>query len=111
MSIVSKFLLKGKIAVVTGGYGHLGKWISQGLAEAKAKVIVGARSEDKFRQVFGKNKTGNISFVELDISSTASIKNAFKNIQKKYGAIDILINNAFYSRGKSPESITDEEWD
>lgn len=110
MSILSKFLLNGKAAIVTGGYGHLGKSISGGLAEAGATVIICGRNIDKYRQSFGKQGNKNISFVKLDISSTTSIKTAFGNIQKEYGRIDLLINNAFYSKGNHPEKMTDEEW-
>lgn len=110
MSILSRFSLKGKTAIVTGGAGHLGRHISQGLASAGASVIVCGKDFRKYHQVFGSDRSGNISFVKMDISSTTSIKAAYKEIQKKYGTIDILVNSAFYSKGNSPESMTDDVW-
>ena len=111
MSTLSQFRLNGKVSVITGGYGYLGRHISEGLFEAGATVIVGGRSVEKYHHVFGKKKSKNIAFAELDVSSVPSIKAAFKTIHDRYGSIDILINNAFYSRGNSPEQMSDEEWE
>lgn len=110
MKILSKFSLAGKVAVITGGYGHLGKYMSEGLSEAGAHVVVAGKSRDKFRKTFPDTKDLKISFEKTDISSTVSIKTAFKKITKDHGRIDILVNNAFYSEGDSPESMTDDEW-
>jgi len=110
MNILSKFSLNGKVAIVTGGYSHLGKSISEGLAEAGTTVVICGRNIDKYRRAFNKQKNFNISFVELDVSSTASIKDAFENIKKEHGSIDILVNNAKYLKTNSPEKMTDEEW-
>jgi len=110
MSLLPDFSLDGKIAVVTGGYGHLGKSICKALSEANATVICCGRNIDKYQESFGKQGKSNISFVELDVSSSFSIKRAFESIQKEYKKINILINNAFYSEGTSPEKMTDKEW-
>ncbi|MDD5529875.1 MAG: SDR family oxidoreductase [bacterium] len=110
MSILFCFKLDKKVVLITGGCGHLGKSISKGLAEAGAIVIVGQKDPDKYYRVFGEQKYSNISVIELNVSSPVSIKNAYEKIQKKYGKIDVLINNAFYSKGNFPEKITNEEW-
>jgi NAD(P)-dependent dehydrogenase (short-subunit alcohol dehydrogenase family) len=102
------FSLMNKVAVVTGGYGHLGEAMTNGLAEAGATVFVGGRSIEKFQSKF---KTAeNIEYQELDISSTDSIREAFRQINDKKGSIDILINNAVYSESNIPEKLTDEDW-
>lgn len=102
------FSLEGKTALVTGGYGHLGTAVTMGLAEAGAKVYVLGRSQDKFKDAF--NSTENIAFQYCDIADTQSIKDAFETIDKQAGTLDILVNNAFYSKGQNPETLTDEEW-
>ncbi|SIT76229.1 SDR family NAD(P)-dependent oxidoreductase [Pontibacter indicus] len=104
------FSLTGKVALVTGGYGHLGTAISLGLAEAGATVYVLGRSEDKFQDAFGQQPDLKISFVYCDISDTATVAAAFKQMQQAAGRIDVLVNNAFYSKGQHPEQLTDEEW-
>lgn len=107
MKVLESFSLDGKIAIVTGGYGYLGKAFSEALCEAGARVYVAARDKDKFLKTFEDND--NIVFLDFDISSTESIKNGFKKVFDKEGHIDILVNNAFYLSGQFPEEITDED--
>ena len=97
--------LKNKVAVVTGGYGYLGKAFVQSLNEAGAKVIVAGRDEQKFEAAFPD--AAGIYFHPLDISSTDSIKQCFADVNCIYGGIDILVNNAVYLSGQFPEEVTD----
>ena len=101
------FSLSGKVILVSGGYGYLGKSITLGLAEHGAKVVVLGRSKQKFDDVFN---FPDIYFFEMDISSSESVKECFASIFQQFGRIDVLINNAFYSRGNDPEKMTDEDW-
>jgi NAD(P)-dependent dehydrogenase (short-subunit alcohol dehydrogenase family) len=103
------FSLEGKIALVTGGYGHLGTAITNGLAEAGAIVYVLGRSQDKFNDAFSENAE-TIKFQYCDIADSQSIQEAFETINEQAGTIDVLVNNAFYSKGQNPEALTDEEW-
>jgi gluconate 5-dehydrogenase len=109
MSIASKFSLKNKIAVITGGYGHLGKSMTEALAQAGAQVVVLGRSRIKFKEAFGGKK--DISFVVADIASSASIQKAFKAVKKVQGAIDVLVNNAMYMESNLPDKMTDAQWE
>ena len=103
------FSLKDKIALVTGGYGHLGKAITVALRDAGATVIVLARNEDKFNEAFSQIGR-NIFFQEFDISCTKSITSGYEAVVKKYGKIDIVVNNAVYVQGKATGSINDTDW-
>jgi len=106
-----KLNTENKVVLVTGGYGFLGKSIVISLIEHGAKVYVLGRSLEKFNLAFSKSKLKSLPvFEQCDVSSTKSIKNAFKNIVKEENKIDVLINNAFYSKGQSPETMTDEDW-
>ena len=107
MSIFS-LRVDNKVIIVTGGYGYLGKAISESLSFHGAKVIVAGRTKDKFNEVFKNNN--KIDFIDFDISNTDSIKSGFESVFNKYGKIDVLINNAFYSKGQSPETMSDEDW-
>ena len=102
------FNLKNKVILFTGGYGYLGTSSVNALAEYGAKVYVLGRDINKFNETFQSRK--NIFFEKFDLSETNSIKNAFKNIYEKEKKIDTLINNAFYSKGQSPEHMKDEEF-
>jgi len=101
--------LTNKIIVVTGGYGHLGTGIVNGLSANGAEVFVLGRDEKKYREAF-QNSEKNKKFVRCDVSSAVSISEAFNAIANDKGRIDVLVNNAYYSKGNSPEKMTDEEW-
>jgi len=98
----------GKVIIVTGGYGHLGKAIVESLSFHGANVIVAGSTRDKFENVFPESH--GINFIEVDISETNSIKIALQKTFDQYSKIDAIINNAFYSKGQSPEELTDEDW-
>jgi len=99
-----------KIIIITGGYGHLGSAITKSLLDHGAHVVIAGRSKKKFLDVFIKEDK-NLTFFEIDIASTTSIQKVFSEVYLKYGAIDILINNAVYLSGQSPEKMTDKEWE
>ncbi|QTY26395.1 SDR family oxidoreductase [Flavobacterium sp. CS20] len=106
--MIYTFDLTEKVVLITGGYGHLGKAITNSLLYHNAIVIVLGRSAEKFENAFSDNK--NLYFVHCDISSTESIKKAFTHVFDQFNRLDVLINNALYSKGQSPENMTDEEW-
>ena len=108
MAVNSMFSLAGKVILVTGGYGWLGKTISLGLEEAGAQVVVLGRNQDKFDRLLGDRPA--ITFVATDVSKTASIKNAYAKVSKRYNRIDCLINNAHYGMGGPIDALSDEAW-
>jgi gluconate 5-dehydrogenase len=104
------FSLKNKVAVVTGGYGHLGVGITMALVSFGAKVYVAGRSKSKFDEKFGGKEDENICFVEIDILHSKSIDSCIKKVFTTEGKIDILINNAHAVRGNSQENMTDDDF-
>jgi len=94
---ITDLKLKDKVAVITGGYGHLGQAMTSALLEAGAITIVAGKDKLKFDETFD-TKSKRIEFESLDISSTGSIKDCFDNIFQKHKKIDILVNNAFILR-------------
>ncbi len=110
--MVYTFNLENKVVLVTGGYGHLGKAVVESLVYHSAKVYVLGRDEAKFNNSFaGNEKLGKTLFFQTcDIADSTKIGAAFKQIHQDNGRIDVLVNNAVYSKGQSPETMTDEEW-
>jgi NAD(P)-dependent dehydrogenase (short-subunit alcohol dehydrogenase family) len=109
--MIKTFNLNEKIILITGGYGYLGKAITESLLFHGAQVYVLGRDENKFLDIFAtiKDKT-NLFFEYCDVSNTDEIKKAFQAIYLVTGKIDVLINNAMYYKGQSPELMTDDEW-
>jgi NAD(P)-dependent dehydrogenase (short-subunit alcohol dehydrogenase family) len=101
--------VKNKIVAITGGYGYLGCALTQSFIDNGAIVYVLGKSEQKFKEAFS-TKNNSLLFVACDVSESKSIKKAFNAIFKNEKRIDVLVNNAFYSRGQSPENMTDEDF-
>lgn len=110
MNTLELFSLEGKTAVVTGGCGHLGQAMVAALADAGAAVWVAGTSHEKFLRVFGPDTT--LRFVKIDIMDSTSIREAFTEVAREAGQIDVLINNAaqYAGIGKKSEDLSDDDW-
>jgi NAD(P)-dependent dehydrogenase (short-subunit alcohol dehydrogenase family) len=97
-------MLKSKVVVITGGAGLIGKEFVKAVVENKGIAIIADINEDIGLQV--KNvlsqelNTHDIDFVKLDITSKDSLNVCISYLDKKYGKIDALVNNA-YPRNKN----------
>lgn len=87
------FDLKGKVAVVTGALGLLGKQHCHALASAGARVIV-TDLEAAGCQSFASELPGNAIGLAADITNKQSVTDLCNSILKETGRIDILVNNA-----------------
>ncbi len=87
------FNLKNKTAIVTGALGLIGKKHCEALAMAGANVVVADRNEAAcidFAKTLGDNHLG----VGINVTDEANLQTARDFIVKKYGTIDVLVNNA-----------------
>jgi NAD(P)-dependent dehydrogenase (short-subunit alcohol dehydrogenase family) len=88
---------KRKIALVTGGNRGLGYETSRQLAELGLKVLLGARDFSKGKSAANQlnEKEGlDVMFYQLDVSDQNSISNVIKEVDKEFGRLDVLVNNA-----------------
>jgi gluconate 5-dehydrogenase len=109
--MIYTFDLSNKIILVTGGYGHLGTAIVESLAFHQAKVYVLARNEKKFLETFENSEFKHkIFFMFCDLEVNNSFKIAFESIFKIESRIDVLINNAYFIKGQSPEFMSDDDF-
>lgn len=102
-----------KIAIVTGASRGIGREIAKSLAKDKIKVIANYnKSEKEAIQLQEELKRQNIEIdlIKVDISKREEIKKVVEYTLKKYGKIDILINNAGISEYKLFTDETDEDW-
>lgn len=93
MKFVSMFSLKNKTAIVTGALGLIGREHCKALSEAGANVIVADINKKKCEAFTKTLETESIG-IEIDVTNKESLINARDKILKKYGHIDILVNNA-----------------
>jgi rhamnulose-1-phosphate aldolase/alcohol dehydrogenase len=107
--------LSGRVAIITGSAGGIGKAIAKKFAEEGACVMIsdndGSRLEKAVTEF--KNKYGGdvFTFSVLDVTDNSSIENAFKTVCLKFGGVDILVNSAGLSISKPIEEHTDKDWD
>src|SRR5450631_2333236 len=96
MKTPALFDLTGRVAVVTGGNGGIGRGIALGLAEAGAAVVVLGRNGEKNQRVLSELKAIGVPSVALtvDVTNRAGLEPALNQVASELGAISILVNNA-----------------
>ena len=107
--------LTDKVAIVTGSTSGIGIGIAKVFASEGAKVVVTGRREESGNAVVNniKENGGEACYLFSDISKPESIKALIDNTIKKYGKLDILVNNAANVTlpDGAVEDITIEMWD
>lgn len=96
-SYTSLFNLSGKVAVVTGGAGFLGKHFCRGLVEAGASVVivdVNSVEVSKIAAEINSNHPGRALGVTADITSESDVSEVVAKTVGEFQRIDILLNNA-----------------
>ena len=91
------FRMHGRIALITGAAGHLGRSMAWGLAEAGAHVILAGRNEDKLRMLVDELQAEGLKAdaVTLDVRDAGSVQQAFAHIAREHKRLHVLVNNAY----------------
>ncbi|MBA4196222.1 MAG: bifunctional rhamnulose-1-phosphate aldolase/short-chain dehydrogenase [Chitinophaga sp.] len=108
-------LLSGRVALVTGSAGGIGKAIAKKFAEEGACVVLNDINQERldgaiaeFQKSFGKDTAASTL---LNVTDEASIAKAFEDAALAFGGVDIIINNAGISISKSITDHTIADWD
>jgi NAD(P)-dependent dehydrogenase (short-subunit alcohol dehydrogenase family) len=104
--------LKGKVAAVTGGSEGIGRATALRFAQEGASVAICARQADRLEQAAEEmRKTGaEVLTVPADMSQAADVERFIATVIKRFGRLDVLVNNAGASaRGKFLE-VDDATW-
>ena len=99
-SLEELFSLRGRVALITGGAGHIGLACAEALAELGAAIVIldrdagmcEQRAEDLIAR-FG----ASASVLAVDLEDTEACKAAIANVVARHGRLDILVNNAAYT--------------
>jgi len=107
--------LSGKIALVTGSAGGIGKAIARKFVEEGAVVILNDMNAerlqsagDEFNSKYGKD---SYATAILNVTSAADIESAFNTAALAFGGVDIVVNNAGLSISKTIADHTEQDWD
>jgi NADP-dependent 3-hydroxy acid dehydrogenase YdfG len=108
-------VLENKVAIVTGASSGIGYSTSLALSKAGVRIAVGARRTDRLQElekhIVSKNNGGEVFIQKLDVTSKSDCDSFADAVVKKWGKVDILINNAglmplsYFKNGKV------EEWE
>lgn len=93
MSVDHLFSLQGKIALVTGSCGLLGREHCKALSEAGATVIVTDLDQERCRAVI-EELPGDVVYLTMNVCDEKSVNRALDLALTEFGKIDILVNNA-----------------
>ncbi|WP_436486300.1 bifunctional aldolase/short-chain dehydrogenase [Chitinophaga sp. ARDCPP14] len=107
--------LTGRIALVTGSAGGIGKAIAKKFAEEGAVVVINdndaqrlASATEEFNKLYGKDV---FAADLLDVTDSASIRKTYDTAVLAFGGIDIIVNCAGLSISKPLEDHTEKDWD
>ena len=107
--------LSGKIALITGSAGGIGKAIAKKMAEEGACIILNDNdsvrlesAKEEFQKLFNKDV---FTTAILDVTKSDSIIIAFSTAALFFGGIDIVVNNAGISISKPMEEHSEKDWD
>lgn len=105
--------MSGKVALVTGASGGLGRHFAGVLSRAGARVVLGARRPQKLAEAVEEiaRAGGSASAVALDVSEGRSVRDAFDEIAITVGVVDVVVNNAGATVTKPLLDVSEAEWD
>ena len=105
--------LDGKVAIVTGGTGGLGRAFSVALASEGAKVVATGRNIERGAQTVAAVEAigGEAIFARQDVTLEDAWQEAMERTVKTYGRLDILINNAGDAVLKPIDDLTEDDLD
>ena len=107
------FKLTNQVVVVTRASKGIGRGVSKILAQAGAHVVLCSRSEKELMSLEKEihKENGKASVFPLDLNSVSNIKKTFADIHKRFGRLDVLINNAGLGYNHAALDVKEEDWD
>ncbi len=88
--------VKGKVALITGANKGIGLEIARQLGRQGMTVLIGARDEGRGQEAAEKLRADDVDArsIQLDVTSQETIDRAARHIEKEFGRLDVLVNNA-----------------
>jgi len=104
--------VKGKVAIITGGAGGLGKAQALLLSKEGAKVVITDINEEEAKKVVEEihKQGGEALFIKHDVTREKEWSEVIRRTLERFGKLDILVNNAGVNLWKKIEDTSLEEW-
>ena len=102
------FDLTGKVAIVTGGGGGIGRQMAEGLAELGADLVLCSRHLERCQRTAGDLRKLGVRALGLgcDVREPHEVETVVERTRAEFGRIDVLVNNS----GTTPEDMPLEGW-
>ncbi|HMP93627.1 MAG TPA: SDR family oxidoreductase, partial [Phnomibacter sp.] len=107
--------LSGRVALITGSAGGIGKAIARRFVEEGACVVLNdinldrlAQTREEFAKKYGRDA---VAAAMLDVTNMQAIEACFAQASLAFGGVDIVVNNAGISISKPLEEHTEQDWD
>ena len=106
------FDLSGRVALVAGGGGYLGRPICEALAAHGAAVVVGDVKADAAQAAADvvQHQGGAAMARSLDVSDEAAIRGVLDDAERELGPVDVLVNCTTYATGRGLEDLSLDDW-
>src|SRR6478672_2333360 len=101
--------LSGKVAIITGASRGIGRAIAQTLAAEGMRLSLAARSKDQLEELAKSLKTETL-IQAVDLREPGAAAAVVDATVKKFGAIDLLVNNAGATKRGDFFELTDADW-
>jgi NAD(P)-dependent dehydrogenase (short-subunit alcohol dehydrogenase family) len=103
--------LNGKFAIVTGGSRGIGRAITEMLLDAGASVAICGRDAESIDRALAELRPrGNVIGAAADVGNSDDVARLFQIVQEKFGALDVLINNAGVGVFAKVADLTVQQW-
>ncbi|MEO5669746.1 MAG: glucose 1-dehydrogenase [Ramlibacter sp.] len=111
-SVLDKFSLSGRTALITGSSSGIGHALAAGLAGAGARIVMNGRDASRLQEAAEQLRAGGASIVTMpfDVTDGAAVTQAVARIEEETGPIDILVNNAGMQRRGPLEQFEESHW-
>lgn len=106
--------LTNKVIVITGGAGLVGQAFVRKLLDCQATVVIAEKDlvrAEQFKACLAESLQAKCKVIEMDITSTPSVKAAIDSVHSMFGHIDALVNNAYPRNNNYGASFFDVNYD
>lgn len=103
--------IKDKVVIITGASSGIGQATAEKLASLGAKVVLGARREDRLKAIAAQYPDGQVVYQKNDVSDRQSVQSLADFARQKFGKIDVLYNNAGLMPISQLAELKVDEWE
>jgi NAD(P)-dependent dehydrogenase (short-subunit alcohol dehydrogenase family) len=118
MSVTSKAAvypsLEERVVVVTGGASGIGEAIVEAFARQRARVVFLDIQDGAAESLLARLRAeglGAVTYLRCDVTDVAALQEAVREIEARFGAVDVLVNNAGNDTRHTVEEVSAERWD